>query len=161
MIHKIAGLGFTLPAVLLLSISRVMATQVAIPDLLGTFSCTQHDRSGTTWHFRSINQPFGSFVRADTVFAPQNGQPADYASTYVGYEAGAKHWNIVSVDQDGTYFTRYSSSRDFNGAQWTDRYPADGSSAVVLLDKRGYKFKLTGHDKSGRTFTSNTVCVRV
>lgn len=155
--------GIAAVAMILTWLSPAAAAHAPVQDLapiIGTFRCSGRDAGGALWQFRSVNRPWGTQVRADTVFAPQHGQPADYASTYIGFDASTRHWNIVSVDQDGTYFTRYSSSRHFNGARWTDRYPADGATAVVYANQSGYTFELTSRDKNGRSFTGKTVCRR-
>ena len=103
---------------------------------------------------------WGAWLRADTTFAPQNGQPKDVAQTFVGFDAAAKRWNIVSIDADGSYYTRYSSSRDFNGSHWVDGYPADGGKAVIGVSPHMYTFDFTGRPTNGKVDISHTACMR-
>jgi len=104
---------------------------------------------------------WGAWLRADTAFAPQNGQPKDVAQTFVGFDSGTKRWNIVSIDADGSYYTRYSGSRAFNGSHWVDGYPADGGSAVIgTPNPRQYTFDFTGRPAKGHQDVSHTVCTR-
>lgn len=124
--------------------------------LIGSFNCVTH-ASQRTWHFTSTNAAWNSWVNARTYFAPQNGQPADVASTYVGYDADAKAFNIVSLDADGSWFSRKSTSRALNGTRWNDIYPADGTRAhLTFPDGRHYVFETT--DVKGGL--SKTVCTR-
>lgn len=105
---------------------------------------------------------WGAWLRADTTFAPQNGQPKDVAQTFVGFDSAAKRWNIVSIDADGSYYTRYSTSREFDGSHWADGYPADGGRAVIgTPNPRQYTFDFTGRPSNGRTDVSHTVCTRL
>lgn len=142
------------------ALSAIAAGQ-GVGALVGTYTCVTHDSSGKIWHFTSVNTMWGAWVRADTTFAPQNGQPADVAQTFVGFDSGAKRWNIVSIDTDGSYYTRYSLSRSFKDSKWIDGYPADGGKAIIgLPDLRHYTFDLTTPERNGRAAVSRTVCTR-
>lgn len=137
------------------------AAQRGLAAIVGTFDCVTHDSDGVVWRFHSVNRPWGTWVRADTTFMPQNNQPADSASTFVGFDAKAKRWNIVSIDEDGSYYTRYSSSREFDGSRWIDGFPADGARALIRVrDMRQYTFDLTTIARNGRAEISSTVCTR-
>jgi hypothetical protein len=143
-------------------ISVSAAPAVGLAAIIGTFSCVTHDDGGGVWRFHSSNHAWGAWVRADTSFAPQNGQPADTASTFVGFDATAKRWNIISIDADGSYYTRYSSSRVFDGSHWSDGYPADGAKAVIRVrGNRQYTFELVTSVKNGHAETAETVCTRI
>ncbi|HEX5206620.1 MAG TPA: hypothetical protein VFW10_02355 [Steroidobacteraceae bacterium] len=143
------------------TVSAATPTPSGLEALVGTFNCVTHASDGTVWRFHSVNRPWGRWVRADTTFAPQNGQPGDTASTFVGFDGNAKQWNIVSIDNDGSYYTRSSRSGSFDGSHWVDGYPADGAKAVIRLrDKRQYTFDLITPGAKGRAATSNTVCTR-
>lgn len=143
---------------------KVSAATMTPPELaaiVGTFNCITHASGGTVWRFHSVNRAWGGWVRADTTFAPQNGQPADTASTFVGFDGSAKRWNIVSVDNDGSYYTRSSRSKSFDGSHWVDGYPADGAKAVIRVHGRQqYTFELVSRGANGRPETSSTVCTR-
>jgi hypothetical protein len=136
-------------------------TATGLASIIGAFNCVTHESSGVVWHFHSVNHLWGAWVRADTTFAPQNGQPANSASTFVGFDRDAKRWNIVSLDIAGSYYTRYSGSAAFNGSRWADGYPADGANAVIRLrGTRQYTFDLVSPGRGGRAETSSTVCTR-
>ncbi len=137
-------------------------TPPGLAAIVGTFDCVTHGSDGVVWHFHSVNHAWGSWVRADTTFAPQNGQPADTASTFVGFDAAAKRWNIISIDTDGSYYTRYSTSRAFDGSHWVDGYPADGAKAHIRAQGgRQYVFELISPGQDGHGQTSTTTCTRV
>jgi hypothetical protein len=104
---------------------------------------------------------WGAWLHAATTFAAQNGQPPDTAVTFVGFDSSTKRWNIVSIDTDGSYYTRYSYSRTFNPSQWRDGYPADGAKAIIgLPSPQQYSFDLTTQAKNGHPTTSRTLCTR-
>jgi hypothetical protein len=131
-----------------------------LSSIVGTFDCVTHASGGVVWRFHSVNRAWGAWVRADTTFAPQNNQPGDIASTFVGYDAQAKRWNIISIDTDGSYYTRYSRSGAFDGSQWADGDPADGGKAVIRVHGgEQYTFELVVR-RNGRDETSVTVCTR-
>lgn len=144
--------------------SGIGAVPTSPPELaaiVGTFNCTTHDSAGAVWHFHSVNKAWGKWVRADTTFPPQHGQPADTASTFVGFDAQTQRWNIVSIDTDGSYYTRYSTSKTFDGSHWLDGYPADGAKALIRVQGRQqYTFELMSPGKKGRIETSDTTCKR-
>lgn len=141
--------------------SAATTTPSGLEAIVGTFNCVTHASDGSVWRFHSVNRAWGAWVRADTTFAPQNGQPADTASTFVGFDASTKQWNIVSVDNDGSYYTRSSTSKSFDGSHWVDGYPADGAKAVIRVrGKQQYTFELVGRGPNGRPATSSTVCTR-
>jgi hypothetical protein len=148
-------------AIGLLGIPRaVCAAQLKAAAIVGAFDCVTHGSDGLTWRFHSVNQPWGSWVRADTTFAPQNGHPRDTGSTFVGFDADAKQWNIVAIDASGSYYTRYSKSPSFKGSHWMDGYPADGARATIGVTAAGYTFDLTTPPEHGRSGWSHTVCTR-
>jgi hypothetical protein len=133
-----------------------------VSAIVGTYDCVTHDSSGKTWRFRSVNAAWGAWVRAATTFAPQNGQPKRVGQTFVGFDSDAKRWNVVALDAGGSYYTRLSGSREFDGSRWTDGYPADGGKAVIgTPNSRQYTFDFTGAQTNGRADVSHTVCTRV
>jgi hypothetical protein len=133
----------------------------SVPPILGSYACVTHD-GAQTWHFTSTNTAWGAWLRAATVFAPQNGAPRQTAVTFVGFDGDAKRWNIVSLNALGSYYTRSSSSRDFNGSRWTDAYPADGATATIGVSPAGdYSFDLKTPKSNGTASWSHTRCTRV
>jgi hypothetical protein len=73
------------------------AAQPGLASIIGTFNCITHENTGTIWRFHSVNLAWGDWVRADTTFAPQNGKPADTASTYVGFDAASRLHEIQQI----------------------------------------------------------------
>lgn len=145
-----------------LEVSADTVTPPGLDAIVGTFDCVTHESSGTVWRFHSVNRAWGPWVRVNTTFAPQNGQPADSASVFVGFDAKAKQWNIIAIDIDGSYYTRSSASKAFDGSHWVDVYPADGAKAIVgLRGKRQYTFDLVTAGPKGHAPTSHTLCTRV
>lgn len=129
-------------------------------EIVGTYHCVTRETGHPTWHFTSTNTAWGAWMRADATFPPQNGAPADKASTFVGFDRTAKRWSIVSLDLDGSYYTRHSTSPTFDGSRWTDNFPADGGTAIIRVsNSRDYTFDFTG--RSGpRSDVSHTTCTR-
>lgn len=146
----------------LCSVAAPASPASALGKMVGTFNCLTKGSDGRTWHFHSVNQMWSArWMRADTTFAPQNGQPKDTASTYVGYDSLAKRWNIVSVDTAGTYFTRYSFSPTIDRSRWSDGYPPDTTKAVLrVAGTPGYVFDTTTPAAKGPANWSHTVCTR-
>jgi hypothetical protein len=148
-------IGNVFAAVLLAAAAMTPAQQAH--QLVGTHACVNHESTGTIWRFTSVNEPYGAWLRVSSTFAPQNGQPAQTAVTFIGYDPDAKQWNIVSVNQGGSYYTRASTSRDLNGSRWTDVYPADGAKAIVRIPSAtAYTFDLT----TPQGVHSHVVCTR-
>lgn len=147
---------YLIAAAILLAATAATQSQ-EVYGLIGTYSCINHESTGTVWRFTSVNEPYGAWMRASSTFAAQNGQPAQTAVTFVGYDAQAKQWNIVSVSDNGTYYTRASTSRELNGSRWTDAYPADGAKAIIRMPSATeYTFDLT----TPQGVRSNVVCTR-
>lgn len=143
---------------LVIAVALLGASPPSATSIVGTFNCLT--RAGTaTFHFHSENHPWGVWVRADTTFPTQGGQPADVSSTFVGYDSDAKQWNIISIDRAGSYYTRMSKSPAFSGSHWTDGYPADGGQAVITVTPKQYSFDLTTPGTDG-PHISHTVCSR-
>ncbi len=147
---------FLVIAAIVLSATAATQTQ-QVHGLVGTYACVNHESTGTTWRFTSVNEPYGAWLRASSTFAPQNGQPAQTAVTYVGYDPDAKQWNIVSVSNGGSYYTRASASHALDGSRWTDAYPADGAKAIIRTpNATEYTFDLT----TPQGARSHVVCTR-
>jgi hypothetical protein len=155
------GLASLVAAIGLLGMPHVVcAAPSNVSAIVGSYDCVTHGSDGLTWRFHSENRTWGSWVRADTIFAPQNRHPRDTGSTFVGFDEDAKQWNIVAIDTGGSYYTRYSRSPSFNGSHWMDGYPADAARATIGVTASGYTFDLVTPPKHGRTGWSHTVCTR-
>jgi hypothetical protein len=130
--------------------------------MTGTYHCVVQDNAHKVWHFISVNSLWGAWLHLDITYPPQNGQPKDVAVTYLGFDPAAKRWNIVSPDEDGSYFTRYSTSQALNGSRWIDGYPADGRHAVLRIPRVGqYTFDLWTSKRSNNAPDFRVVCNRV
>lgn len=129
--------------------------------LAGTYACHDTDNNGPGWNFTSVNTPFGEWIRAVTSFPPQNGTRAQVSEAFVGYERDAKRWHIVVINDDGSYYTRSSTSALLNGSHWTDREPADGGQAQITLpDANHYVFDFHQEVKNGKMEHQRVVCTK-
>jgi hypothetical protein len=144
----------------LLGLALLLGTWAIAPrdeahSLIGTYSCVTRSTDHTTWRFTTVNAPFGAWLRLYATFAPQNGAPAQTNFTYLGYDQTSKRWNIVSMRSSGSYYTRFSTSRELNGSRWVDGYPADGGTAVITIPSPSqYLFAFTtAEDRSLTTCT--------
>ena len=140
--------------------SAASTLQPDLKAILGSFNCIDHESGGVTWRFHSVNKPWGSWVRFDTTFAPQNGQAANATQTYIGYDTAARRWNIVSVIVGGSYYTRHSRSGHLDGSRWVDDFPADGATAVLrAYAGPKYTFDLTTPAIHGHAGFAHVTCV--
>jgi hypothetical protein len=138
------------------------AQEQSVHTIIGRYACVTQESNHRTWRFQSVNSAWGAWLRADTTFAPQNGEPADTAATFVAYDSAAKRWNIVSLDVSGSYYTRFSTSRAFNGSRWIDGYPADNGRAVLkIFGSKRYTFDFLAAQESRSGTRSHTICNRV
>lgn len=129
--------------------------------LAGTFACITHDNQGPDYRFTSVNAPYGAWLRARTSFPAQNGQPAQTSEAFVGFDPNLKRWNIVVIGDDGSYYTRSSTSAQLNGSRWKDRDPADGGQAEITIpNPHRYVFDFRQALKAGKTEHSRTVCTK-
>ncbi len=151
---------FVLPlAALLCTVAITPAPNAQV--LTGTYACNDTDNQGPSWHFTSENVAFGEWVRAKTSFAAQNGAAAHVSQAFVGYDRDAKRWNIVVVNDDGSYYTRYSTSAQLDGSHWTDLEPADGGRAVITVpNPKQYVFDFHQALKGGKTEHQRVVCTK-
>jgi hypothetical protein len=151
---------FTITIAVMLCTIAVAPTPSA-QVLTGTYACRDTGNQGPDWHFTSENISFGQWVRAKTSFPPQNGTGANISQAFVGYDRGAKRWNIVVINDDGSYYTRYSTSPQLNGSQWKDLNPADGGTAVITLpNSKQYVFDFHGAPKGGKIEHDRVVCTK-
>ena len=151
---------------ILLAAALIASTTATAPPqsshaLVGTYTCRENDSPGPKWHFTSVNTPFGGWVRARASAPAQNGQPAGVSDAFVGYDRNAKRWNIVVVNDDGSYYTRESSSSALDGSQWKDRDPADGGQAEITLpNPNQYVFDFRQTQKDGKIMHQRVVCTK-
>jgi hypothetical protein len=140
--------------------SLAHASTSAVAELVGQYQCIVHDSAHKVWHFQSRNSLWGTWLRAEIYYPPQNGSAADVTHTFVGFDDTTRRWNIVALDRAGSYYTRYSHSAKLDGSRWVDGYPADGGRAVLrILPSSGYTFDLT-IASSKSTAYSHVKCTR-
>ena len=133
----------------------------AVHSLVGTYHCVNRPSTGPTWKFTSVNDAFGAWLRVRATYPPQNGAAADISTVFVGYDSSNKRWNIVSVDLDGSYYTRSSRSAAFDGSRWQDVYPADGGKAVIrTFGSARYTFDFVLPAAKGSSVKAHVVCTR-
>lgn len=139
-----------------------LTAEQEVHSLVGTYQCVNRESTGHTWRFTSVNDVFGAWLRVHVTYPPQSGMAAgDTGIVFVGYDRGDKRWNIVSMDADGSYYTRSSRSEHFDGSQWEDDYPRDGAKAVVrTFGPARYTFDLTLPAKKGPSIQTHVVCKR-
>lgn len=143
-------------------VSAAPATaEQAVHSLVGTYQCVNRQSSGQIWKFTSVNDAFGAWLHVHATYPRQQGLAADTATVFIGYDIGSKRWNIVSVNADGSYYTRSSSSAVLDGSQWKDDYPGDGGRAVLrTFGAARYTFDFTLPVAKGPATTAHVVCTR-
>lgn len=133
---------------------------VAASAIIGNFNCVTTASGKPAMHFRSINRAWGPWVNVHASFPAQNGLPPILAQVFLGFDPAAKRWSIVTLNDDGSYYTRHSTSPALNGSRWVDNFPADGATAVIHLTPGGdYVFDFTPKP-GGTDVPSHTVCMR-
>jgi hypothetical protein len=129
--------------------------------MIGRFECITSGSSGPSWRFATSNSLYGNWLRLDATYQPQNGAPAAKAVTFLGFDQNKGHWEIVSVHDNGSFYSRVSTSRRLDGSHWIDSDPADGGKAVIALPGTDrYLFDLA-MPAPGGFVRSRTACTRV
>lgn len=130
--------------------------------IVGTYDCIVSSGGRRIDRFQSVNTAWRTWLQVTTTSASTAGKPPDVAHVFVGFDPEAKRWNIVGVDSSGSYWTRHSTSKAFDGSRWIDDYPADGGTAVVRVLKSGaeYTFDLSLPKGNGASDSSRVVCMR-
>lgn len=138
-----------------------MTAQQTLHNLIGSWSCTGHDSMHHTWRESDTYTMWGMWLRGDSSYPAQNGEPAGTGISLVRYDSHAGHWLIVGADTGGTAFTATSSSHAFDGSHWVDAYPADNGWANIHVNgMNAWTIDSSGPDGHGHTVVSHEVCTR-
>jgi hypothetical protein len=160
----IRSLRYALLALALVPISAVAAMgssqQSTVQSFVGTWNCVGHTSDGKTYHDTDTDTMFGNWLKIDTDYPAQNGQPAAKGMGVFGYDAKQGRWYVASVDTTGSYSSAYSTSKNLGGSKWHDGYPNNGGSATVSMSKNQYVVDSKGPDMHGNTVSSHEVCTR-
>lgn len=138
-----------------------MTSQQTMHALVGTWSCITHDSSHKTWHETDVYSMWGAWLRDDTRFPAQNGEPGGTGISFTRYDSHAGKWVITGADTGGTLFTATSSNHAFDGSRWVDVYPADNGWANLHMPSSHEVVIDSGTpDGHGHTMTDHDVCTR-
>ena len=104
---------------------------------------------------------YGNWLKIESAYAAQPGQPASSSVSYAGYDGKHHHWIITGVGTDNSYFLATSNSPAWDGAKWTDVYPADHGTAITHGPSGGkYTLVSSGPGPSGKMMTYSSVCTK-
>jgi hypothetical protein len=131
-------------------------------SMVGNFSCVTRAASGPAWHFSTVNVLYGSWLRLDATYPAQNGTAQMRAVTFTGFDQSLGHWEIISIHDNGTFYSRRSDSKAFGRSEWIDDNPPDGARAQLkVVSDTWYSFDLTVPGAHGSAAASHTSCTRV
>jgi hypothetical protein len=153
----IAGITATLPSLAIAASPQ----QATVRSLVGTWSCITHGSDKKTYRETDTDAMFGNWLRIDSAYPAQNGQPAGTGVTFFGYDAKNKRWVVTGVGTDGSYFMASSTSPAFDGAKFSDQYPNDHGTAVLHMSSSAqYSMDTQGPGSNGKMMTQHVVCTR-
>lgn len=132
-----------------------------VVSIVGTYNCATYRGAHVVDRFQSVNVPWGTWLKVTTTSEGNDG-PSDVGQVFVGFDRGAKRWSIVGVDSSGEYWTRHSTTKNFDDSRWVDVDPDDGGRAIVRVLKSGaqYTFDFTSPGNRGGSDVTHTVCTR-
>jgi hypothetical protein len=135
--------------------------QATVQGLVGNWTCITHESDNKTFRESDIDTMYGNWIRVNSSYPAQNGQPAGTGATFLGYDARNKRWIVTGVGTEGSYFTAYSNSPNYDGSKWVDAYPNDHGTALVhVISSTQYSLDTTNPGAQGKTVTAHTVCTR-
>jgi hypothetical protein len=153
----LAGLAFAAVAGIA---PAAMSQQSSLQSLLGSWTCVAHSSDGKTYHETDVNTMYGKWLKSDSKYPAQNGDPAGTGQSFIGYDSMSKRWVIAGVDTAGEYFVNYSNSANMDGSTWHDGYPNMHGSAIVHMTSTQYVVDTKGPGAGGKTVTSHEVCTK-
>jgi hypothetical protein len=135
--------------------------QTTLQSFVGTWKCVTHGSDNKSFNETDTDTMFGDWLKIESSYAAQAGQPAASGVSYAGYDAKRHHWIVTGVGTDNSYFTAISSSPTWDGAKWTDAYPADHGTAVTHGPSGGkYTLVSSGPGPTGKMMTYTSVCTK-
>jgi hypothetical protein len=143
------------------AVTSASSQQAAVQDLAGTWTCVTHSSDGKTYQATVVDTMYGKWLKVDSTYPAENGEPAGTGQAYFGYDPKHSRWIFNGVNTSGEYFTNYSSSTNLDGSQWHDGYPNMGGSAVVhLTSHTKYTVDSKGPNERGKMITEHEVCTK-
>jgi hypothetical protein len=156
-IAGLAAFAFSsLPAVI-----SAASPQATVQGLVGNWSCISHSSDNKTYRATDVDTMYGKWLKIDSTYPAQNGEPAGTEQAFFGYDSKHGRWIVTGVSTSGEYFMNYSNSTNFNGSQWYDGFPNQHGSAVVgLTPYTRYTVDSKGPNEQGKTITTHEVCTK-
>jgi hypothetical protein len=135
--------------------------QATVQGLVGTWNCITHTSDHKTYRGTDVDTMYGRWLKIESAYPAQNGEPAGTAQIFFGYDSKHNRWIVGGVDTGGNYFMNYSNSTNFDGSQWHDGFPNQHGSAVVSLTPyTRYTVDSKGPNEQGKMVTSHEVCTK-
>jgi hypothetical protein len=134
--------------------------QTELQSLVGHWTCVTHSSDGKTYKETDENAMWGTWVKVDSTYPAQNGQPAATGIGVIGYDAKHHRWFSDGFDTNGGYGSGYSNSATLAGSKWFDGYPNNNGGATVTMSKNQYSVDSKGAGTNGKMTTSHQVCTR-
>ena len=148
-------------ATLAMAAAATSPQQTTLQGFVGTWKCVTHASGNITFSETDTDTMFGNWLKIESVYPAQAGQPATSGVTYAGYDAKKHQWVTTGVGTDNSYFVATSTSPTWDGAKWTDVYPADHGTAVTHGPSGGkYTLVSSGPGASGKMMTYSSVCTK-
>lgn len=143
------------------ALSATSSQQATLRSFVGSWTCLTHSSDNMTFHESDVDTMYGNWLKVDSEYPAQNGQPAGTGVTFFGYDPKNKRWIVTGVGNEGSYFTAYSNSPNYDGAKWIDAYPNDHGTAIVhVTSNNRYTLDTTAPGAAGKTMTQHAVCTR-
>jgi hypothetical protein len=158
---SLASLALLLSPTALTGATPPSAIALGPQSLVGEYDCIVTSGKTQVDRFKSINTTWHSWLYVTTI-DELPGNARDVSRVFVGFDPNARRWSIVGVDQAGTYWTRRSASKYFDGSRWVDNHPADGATSLVRVLGSGaqYTFDQDVPQSDGRADHSHVLCTR-
>ena len=131
-----------------------------LQGIAGTWTCITQ-AGGKTYHETDVDSMYGKWLKIESTYPAQNGDPASTGMTFLGYDSKRGHWVVTGLGADGSYFTATSTSPKYDGSTWTDAFPADHGTAVIHMPSNArYTLDASQPGDKGKMETSHSVCTR-
>jgi hypothetical protein len=143
------------------SLSAAAPQQATVEGLVGSWSCVSHTSDNKTYRGSDVDTMYGKWLKINSTFPAQNGEPAGTEQAFFGYDSKHGRWIVTGVGTGGDYFMNYSNSSNFDGSQWYDGFPNNHGSAVAHLTAyTRYTVDSKGPNAQGKIVTEHEVCTR-
>lgn len=141
--------------------SAAPSTQLTtLQGLVGTWTCVTQV-GGTMYHETDVDGMYGKWLKIESSYPAQGGQPPTTGTTFFGYDSKHARWVVTGLGEDGSYFTAISTSPKYDGSTWTDVFPADHGTAVIHMPSNArYTLDAKVPGDQGKMETTHAVCTR-